>query len=60
MKYPRSFGFPTKANILRWYRYMLAKGYDESGEIIDKLALGRQVREMLKKLEEEQGGKEKR
>jgi len=30
---------------------MLAQGY-HNGEIIDKLALGRQVREMLQKLEE--------
>lgn len=57
-RYLASFGLRTEPNILRWYRYMMAKGYDESGEIIDKLALGRQVREMLKKLEEEQGGKE--
>lgn len=56
-KYLASFGLPSKANVLRWYRYMLAKGYDESGEIIDRLTLGRQVQEMLQKLEEGQSGK---
>lgn len=55
-KYLASYGLATRANILRWYRDTIRKA-DERGELIDKLALGRQVREMIKKCEEEGHGR---